>query len=290
MWIEIFRTGNFVDSNGKAFDCDETTLADIERTYNIASERGYSAPIVKGHPSSDAPAYGWVERLARRGNKLVAKLRDVSSDIIDEVRAGKYRWVSVSLTPELLLRHVGLLGAVHPAVDGLAPVEFEQANDDITFTYDFAFQDDEQTVNSLISINEHLKKTVSELQTKLKTIEYREFVDNFFERNNFLLKNDAIKEQLIDLLVRCDTSINQDCEHKFNAGLEIIKILSQIKPSAYFSNLNLPQISNNYTQFSGKNVEPTRLELHRRAVEMTMENPSINYQQAINILQGESNV
>ncbi|HOM04889.1 MAG TPA: hypothetical protein PLU67_05260 [Candidatus Kapabacteria bacterium] len=292
MWIEVFRTGNFNDSKGRPFFADSVTLEAIERTYNAATEHGYEAPLVKGHPKDDAPAYGWVERLARRGNKLLAKLKDLSNEIIEEVREGKYRRVSIALTPELLLRHVGLLGAATPAVDGLATVSFDDGECDCySFAYDFLNRTDEENeIHTLTEQNNRLNEQIAMLQEKLRKLEYSEFVENFLERNKLLLKNQAMKEKLVDLLVRCDELTHKFREEiSFNLAEDIISILDCIKPSAYFSQLSIPNAGKIEHQFEGKKVDENRLEIHRRAIEMTMENPNITYQQALNILQGGEN-
>lgn len=292
MWIEVFRTGNFNDSKGRPFFADSVTLEAIERTYNSATQHGYEAPLVKGHPKDDEPAYGWIERLARRGNKLLAKLKEVSQEIIEDVRQGKYRRVSIALTPELLLRHVGLLGAASPAVDGLAPVSFDDGeNDYFTFDYEFLNRtDDENEIQSLTQINKQLSEQVARLQAELRKSEYRTFVENLLERNQLLLKNDAMKEKLIDLLVQSDVASYKTNEpNAFNLAKEFISILECFKPSAYFSQISIANAGKIEHQFEGKKVDENRLEIHRQAVEMTMKNPSISYQQALNILQGGEN-
>ncbi|MCX8054356.1 MAG: hypothetical protein N3A67_01645 [Ignavibacteria bacterium] len=292
MWIEVFRTGNFNDSKGRPFFADSVTLEAIERTYNAATQHGYEAPLVKGHPKDDAPAYGWVERLARRGNKLLAKLKEVSGEIIEEVRQGKYRRVSIALTPELLLRHIGLLGASSPAVDGLAPVSFDDGeNDYYTFAYEFLNKtDDENEIQSLAEQNKQLNEQIAQLQEKLRKLEYREFVENFLERNQLLLKNDAIKEKLVELLVQSETATHKTNEPgSFNLAKEFITILECIKPSAYFSQLSIANAGNIEHQFEGKKVDENRLEIHRKALEMTLNDPSVTYLKALNILQGGEN-
>ncbi len=295
MWIEIFRTGSFQDSKGRPFNCDSETMRAIERTYNEATARGYQAPLVKGHPSTDAPAYGWVERLARRGNKLLAKIKDISDEISREVAEGRYRYVSISLTPELLLRHVGLLGAAAPAVDGLQQVQFNEYEQECYHFSNDAYFDFEHTqtdeTQRITAQNEELKKTIRDLQIKLKTYESREFVEKFLERNKLIVKNEQIKEKLVELLVKSDSSIfSEDEIRQFNLGEQFLGILEQIKPSAYFTNLNLPTNVELLNKFDGKNVSSERMELHRRAIELTMQNPEINYQQALSIIQGGENV
>ncbi|MBI5325023.1 MAG: hypothetical protein HZB41_07110 [Ignavibacteriae bacterium] len=129
MWIEIFRTGSHADSSGRAETYSEDTLDRMSEIYNsrINESNSNEAPLVKGHPSTDEPAYGWIERIARRGQSLMAKLKDVAPELFNDVQLGMFRRVSAAFYPDLMLRHVGLLGAVPPAVKGLRTVSFNGA-------------------------------------------------------------------------------------------------------------------------------------------------------------------
>ena len=121
MWIEVFRTGTQTDSRGNESDYTAERLDSIAELYNskVAEDDSFMAPVVKGHPASDAPALGWVERLARRGEFLVAKLKGIDPELAGEVQNGNFASVSISLYPDNMLRHVGFLGAAAPAVRGL---------------------------------------------------------------------------------------------------------------------------------------------------------------------------
>ena len=77
-----------------------------------------------GHPAQNAPAYGWVEGLKREGSLLLAKLKHVLPEFADLVKQGTYKKRSISLYPDLTLRHIGFLGGAAPAVKGLADIAF----------------------------------------------------------------------------------------------------------------------------------------------------------------------
>lgn len=120
-WIAIARTGTFQDSEGRDQTFNAADLDAIAANYDPAR---LEAPLVFGHPKDSAPAYGWVTGLKRDGHKLLARLAQVPGEVRELVGKGRYRYVSMSLTPDRkTLRHVGLLGAVPPAIDGLGPVE-----------------------------------------------------------------------------------------------------------------------------------------------------------------------
>ena len=132
-----------MSGNGVSFS--GTQLGAIAAAYDAS---GAPAPIVIGHPATDAPAYGWVDRLFVEGGKLKATIRDTVAAFAEQVRAGRYRKVSVSLfKPDApnnpkpghwYLKHVGFLGAAAPAVAGLDPVRFAEAGlaETLEFTVD----------------------------------------------------------------------------------------------------------------------------------------------------------
>lgn len=136
--IHIFRPGVHVDSAGRTLSFSEADLAATAAAYDPAV---HEAPIVVGHPRHDLPAYGWVKRLAVGNDGLSADPDQVDAAFEEMAEAGRFKKVSASFfAPESklnpvpgvwYLRHVGFLGAQPPAVKGLRPVEFAEADDGI---------------------------------------------------------------------------------------------------------------------------------------------------------------
>lgn len=125
-WIEVFKAGKQTDSAGHTRDWTEEDLDKMVSIYNDQTpDERRIAPIVKGHPESDKPAQGWVAALKRVGGKLLAKLDGVSDEFNNMVKEGRYRMRSISLYNNLMLKHIGFLGAVQPAVPGLADPIFD---------------------------------------------------------------------------------------------------------------------------------------------------------------------
>ncbi len=143
-WIEIARTGTFTDSSGRPQTFTAGDLDAIARRYDPQKR---DAPLCFGHPQSDrAPAFGWVDRLRSEGGKLYASFSRVPDEVRDLVAKGHYRHVSMSLMPDRVsLRHVALLGAAQPAIDGLAAVEFKDGGDAITVDFAAAVATKEAT-------------------------------------------------------------------------------------------------------------------------------------------------
>lgn len=144
-WIPIARVGTFTDSAGRPRSFTVSHLRTIAAAYDPAKR---DAPLVFGHPTNNAPAFGWVKKLKVEGEKLCALFAQVPSQVQDLVAQGHYRHVSMSLMPDLVsLRHVGLLGAAQPAIDGLGSVQF--ADDaDLGITINFS-EEDTMTVEEL---------------------------------------------------------------------------------------------------------------------------------------------
>lgn len=121
-WMEIFRAGKHTDKNGRSKDWTESELTNMAEKYN--SQKEHEAPLVIGHPSENAPAWGWVECLKVEAGKLYAKCGQVIPEFAEMVNSGMFKKRSISLYPDMLLRHVGFLGAQPPAVKGLKDFAF----------------------------------------------------------------------------------------------------------------------------------------------------------------------
>lgn len=134
----IFRAGRHRTITGQAVEFSEADLAAVAAAYDTAV---HEAPLVIGHPKTDDPAMGWVSGLRCVGLRLEADFRQMDPAFAEAVEAGRYKHVSAAFyAPDsprnpkpggYYLRHVGVLGAVPPAVKGLGPLSF--AEDDTVF-------------------------------------------------------------------------------------------------------------------------------------------------------------
>lgn len=132
-WITIARTGRFADSAGQPHTFSTGDLDAIAASYD---PKQLEAPLVFGHPQDNAPAFGWVRQLKRQGEELCAQFAQVPPEVQKLVAQGRYKYVSMSLMPDRTrLRHVGLLGAAVPAIEGLGPVAFAHADSSITINF-----------------------------------------------------------------------------------------------------------------------------------------------------------
>ena len=124
--IHCFKPGRHVAMSGEAISFAQSDLAATAGAYDPAL---HEAPLVIGHPTLDAPAYGWVGGLKLAKTGLEAAPRKVDPAFAAAVESGHLGKVSAAFyapnaannpVPGVYyLRHIGFLGAASPAVKGL---------------------------------------------------------------------------------------------------------------------------------------------------------------------------
>lgn len=132
-WCEIFRAGTYKKNDGTDVTYSEDDIKKIADNFNFAQNP--SAPIVIGHPKTNSPAYGWVDKLKAEGGKLYACYKQVAQEFAQWVNDGRFKNRSISLYPDLRLKHVGWLGAVPPRVKGMPEYVFNENEESLTFEF-----------------------------------------------------------------------------------------------------------------------------------------------------------
>lgn len=161
-WVRIARTGTHTDSNGRNHTFTASDFDALKSGYD--PERQKSA-LCFGHPKDSDPAFGWVHALKREGGELFARFADVPAKVKNLVKDRRYQHVSISLSPDKKrLLHVGLLGAAAPAIEGLGPVSFSEADG---VTINFSVPEKEAEPNGGTMNLEELQKRIIELQKEL---------------------------------------------------------------------------------------------------------------------------
>lgn len=130
-WTPIFQGGKQTDSQGRVHDGN----ALIDKAISAFNPHIHEPPIVVGHPKSNAPAFGWVSALKKAGNTLYAKIKDVAPEFENLVKKGLFKKRSASFYNDGTLRHVGFLGAMPPAIKGLADLKFNEGGETMTFEF-----------------------------------------------------------------------------------------------------------------------------------------------------------
>lgn len=137
-WFTAFQGGSQVDSNGNKKVWSEADLDQVvANTQKRIEKNVYSgAPMVIGHPKANAPAYGWIGDIKRVGKSLSVKGSNLQDAFATGVKEGLWPNRSVSIGKDsngYYLRHLGFLGAVPPAIEGMDSIY--SASDDEHFDY-----------------------------------------------------------------------------------------------------------------------------------------------------------
>jgi regulator of replication initiation timing len=182
-WVEVFRAGEQTDSAGNVRKWTDSDLKKMVKNYN--SQKDHEAPLVVGHPKDNAPAFGWVEELKTDGKSLFAKFKQIVPEFVEAVKQGLYKKRSISLYPDLMLRHIGFLGAMPPAVKGLADIKFEEEENAINIEFNELDKEYEM---------DELKKQIETLANQVKNFEEK-VADLANENDNLKKENEEIKAE-----------------------------------------------------------------------------------------------
>jgi Protein of unknown function (DUF5661) len=120
---EAFSAGTHTDSANQTETYSVKDLEEIAAKYNEHAD-GDPAPVCVGHPTDSSPAYGWIKHAYVAGDKLHVKIHKLNEAFKDALKKGAYRKRSLSLYSggdmDKQIRHIGYLGAMPPAIRGLA--------------------------------------------------------------------------------------------------------------------------------------------------------------------------
>jgi hypothetical protein len=300
MWIEIFRTGLHSDSSGTSTNYQLDDLQNIAKNYNdtISNSENLLAPLVKGHPKDDAPAHGWIEKLAIRGDILLAKIKELSGEMASQIKNGMYKKVSISLNKDNSLRHVGLLGAASPAVKGLENVKLYSENEinnniensednkidslDSILTYtEFENPIPEQFSNLSLE-NQKLKDKLREMEESEFQRKNKELVYSLFNQSIVFDQNSCKKTE--ELLNKLSTvyDYNQNTDTSKEIYHELIAILNNTNKSYLSKEYTFPSFNNqnSYDLQKWENADPEREQMHQRILNIISNDAKISYEEA----------
>jgi hypothetical protein len=169
--VELFATG---EHNGDKYT--EKDLDDMVEAFNALD---FQPALKAGHTDAPGtPALGYVSALRRVGEKLVADITDVPSEIYKQIRDKKFNRLSAEIywnleragkTYRRALKAVALLGAGVPGVAGLKPLSaaFAEIEAEVKF-YDKPGDDMDKTEEARIrkEAEEAAAKKYDELRAK----------------------------------------------------------------------------------------------------------------------------
>ncbi len=163
--IEVFRSGTFIPMNGTQLSFSAADLKAMADAYNYETA---PAPIVVGHPKTDAPAFGWAQSFEydASADRLYANVGEIAPAFADAVKNGAYKKVSLSFhRPDGAAnpvpgtwypKHVGFLGGAAPSVSGLKNVQFSDGSDTVEVSADFGERGFEETASLLRGLRDFI--------------------------------------------------------------------------------------------------------------------------------------
>ena len=165
-WFPIFKTGMHTDSEGHEKTWTGDDLDIIASSYNA---KEHEAPLTIGHPKTDAPAYGWVNGVKREGEVLYAKAEKLVPEFVDMVKRGMFKKRSISIYPDLTLKHIGFLGADAPAVKGLEDIKFSEGKKTTIEFAEFACDSFKQVIIArvILKLRDYLIETIGKEKAEL---------------------------------------------------------------------------------------------------------------------------
>lgn len=175
--IEVFAAGVWNDDKYTAADLDDMVTA-----FDKLKDR-WTPVLKRGHQEKqEQPALGYITRLKRIGEKLVADITDIPALVYQAVKKGLFKRVSSEIFWNYkdterneeyprVLKAVALLGASIPAVTSLKEIKvlFEQENMDKLKIYEV------DGLNELHNINREgikmdFEKMLSEKENEIKVL------------------------------------------------------------------------------------------------------------------------
>jgi hypothetical protein len=141
--IEIFYSGNHIDSQGKKVAVTNAQVEAMVTDFNLSGGR---VPLVPGHPSDDNPALGYATKLGlSNGRAIVTEVDELNPAFMAIVNSGELNRVSVKLQlpghhsnpgKGHRLKHIGFLGRSRPALDQLRSAQFSTNDGEIILMAD----------------------------------------------------------------------------------------------------------------------------------------------------------
>ncbi|MDX9790445.1 MAG: hypothetical protein WCZ17_11045 [Candidatus Kapaibacterium sp.] len=285
MFLEIFRTGEHTDSSGIKGEFSIANLDTMAENFRRKSESGDSsiAPVVAGHPTTNSPAVGWVKRLFRRGTSLIADVDFVDDNFKQSIIKGEYKNVSIAIDENLNLIHLGFLGAVRPAVEGLDPFKYSAVSEFSTINdSELIIIDDIRTnerLTELEQINHTYAKQLDEYKKQLLEKENTEFFNSLNQNGtvkNFSKNQETNFRELLEIAATLDSETDKKDFYRN----KVKGIITAFAESLRKHELGVSLIDNDI-HFSKGNINSERNLIHKNAVRLMMQNPSLSYEDAV---------
>lgn len=209
-----------------------------------------------------------------------------------------------------MLRHVGLLGGVPPAVKGLRPIQFEEFDNSRCFEYPTEneikeYEELRHEIQTLVDTNaqlsrqnQSLRSEIEKLNKEVHTRLFREFAENLCRKDETAILPPSKTEELVEILELssiADDAIDRDGNRLFAEGVslteKIKKMIQNLRPTNVFEELRLARSKyselidekDEIDEFRGRQVDERRLLLHRKARKILEQSPNLSYEEALRI-------
>lgn len=232
-WFEVFRCGTHRDHSGVMRTITES---DIDKA--ISAYRADTAPIVVGHPSLNAPAYGWIKDFRRSGSTVQARASSVIPEFAEAVKAGLYKNRSLSFNGDGTFRHVGFLGAAAPAIKGLKEILFSEQGECVTVELPEAVENNteaqeepskvKETIEDLTHKIQELESKLTSEQSKRRRMEFAAYADSLINAGRLKA---TVKDQVIETMEALHSTDSADFADSETSNLTRFKeLLTAILP------------------------------------------------------------
>ena len=245
--LEIFSTGNW---HGEDY-----TTADLDGIVEAFPAVGFKPPLKLGHSenqkllnASGMPAAGWINRIYRKGQKLLADVVDIPSKVYDLLQKKAYDRVSVELymdyedTPNkkqwpIALKALALLGAEIPEVTNLDAIASlyndEEGHKFRVVLYDQQNQKEGNDLNKHredIGMTDQEKKDLESAQKAIK-----EFEAKLAEKDTLLVKmgksNEDMQKSIDELAGNLSTERTSRRKDRINQKVREFVTARKISPA-----------------------------------------------------------
>ncbi len=284
--LEVFRAGDYGEKGRFGIEDLDALAAD----YN--PER-HEAPVTLDHAQS-GPAFGWVKSLKRKGDRLLAALKDLPDTFLDWLRSGAWRKRSIELyrafsdTNRPYLRAVTFLGACPPEVKGLADPVFHDGGEVIHLPGppDADAPDGGESA-ALLEEREALHRELNQLREEKRRMELSAFCETLKRKGRILPAWE--RKGLVDFLAALSggsaTRFGEDETER--PPLEwFLEFLESLPPLVFFG--ETPDLARKAEPArdepltpGGAPVSPESLDNHRRALSYREQHPEVSYSEAL---------
>lgn len=283
MELEVFRAGDY-GPKGKWSE------EDLDRIAADYAAETHEAPVTLDH-AQRGPALGWVAGLRRSGDRLLARLRDVSAELRGLVRSGAFKKRSIELyrampaTGRPYFKALSFLGAAAPEVKGLRDPVFA-ADRAVELAQEWAGAADavafEDVMPPVDAFSVDPPETDQAQVTREPSVAFDELTESLRHEGRWNPAWDAMGlREFFSALASVDeieTAPEQFVSPEawfteFLRAQPVILPMGEIAPSrAVGFAETLPRAAN---------VSPESIELHRRVVRLRESKPGLSYADAL---------